>query len=121
MHVRIKSLARRFNGYVERTSTREAFQTNDTYVPPSIRTGYVFAHATTALDRPRAEVECDIEVQTMYKYLFANINAKSEDGIYPVTVSEIAEAQMEHRIFRKYFSKKAFKNRDKHIRSVVIN
>ena len=57
----------------------------------------------------------------MYKYLFANIPTKSEDDIYPVTVSEIAEAQMKHRVFRKYFSKKAFKNRDKHIRSVVIN
>ena len=58
-------------------------------------------------------------VQYQNKYVFANLS--STDGeIYPVTVAEIAEAQLKHIIFRKYFRKRPFSARDHNITPAVI-
>ena len=59
--------------------------------------------------------------QTVHKnkYVFANLS--STDGkFFPVTVAEIAEAQLKHRIFRKYFRNRPFSARDRNISPAVI-
>ena len=53
------------------------------------------------------------------KYVLANLS--STDGeVFPVTVAEIAEAQMKHRLFRKYFRDKPFRARDRNISPAVV-
>ena len=59
------------------------------------------------------------QVTTNFKYLFANVHNEDE-GIYPVTVSDIVDCQKEHRLYKKYFKDKPFKDQDKYIRPKVV-
>jgi hypothetical protein len=58
------------------------------------------------------------QVQDKFKYLFAS--SKTDENIYPVTISEISDCQSKHRTYRKYFKKKSFKNRDYKITLKVV-
>ena len=49
-------------------------------------------------ERSTANAVDDNQVNHHRKYLFANTSAKTEDEIYPVTVSEITAAQQKHRL-----------------------
>ena len=65
--------------------------------------------------------DVDIRVLPELKYLFANMSTRDKDGIYPVTIAEIAEKQRLHRYCKQYFSDKSFKKRDPDIGPKVIN
>ena len=54
------------------------------------------------------------------KNVFANIS-EEEDDIYPPTVAEIASEQRSHRLYKRYFKDKPFKNRDKKISVRIID
>ena len=112
-HVRNMSLVKLFNGHVKMTTNIEAFRTNNIYVPTGTHT---FAHQlesaranySTITFIPREDFERNAQnkpygnqVKHHLRYLFANTSAKYEDGIYPVTVSEIAAAQQKHRLYKK--------------------
>ena len=65
----------------------------------------------------------ELQVQISNRYLFANRTAEIEDEIHPVTIKEIAEAQQAHKHYSKYFrsSKRAFKDKNRHISARVIS
>ena len=56
-------------------------------------------------------------------YLFTNRTAEIEDEIHPVTIREIDEAHQAHNHYSKYFrsSKRAFKDKNRHISARVIS
>lgn len=58
------------------------------------------------------------QVLDKFKYLFAS--SKTDENIYPVTISEISDSQSRHRTYKKYFKKKSFKNRDYKITPKVV-
>ena len=101
VHVRNMSLIKLFNGYVTKTTTCEAFQTDDVYVPISTRTfanQLESAHANYSTisfmplkdcKRSATNVVDASQVKHHLKYLFANASAKDGDEIYSMTVSEI--------------------------------
>ena len=61
-----------------------------------------------------------VQVQEPIKHLFANLSNKDEDTVYPLTISEIAECQKDHKLFRKYFKDKLFKDKDSNISPKVV-
>ena len=107
------SLVNSFNGYVSKTKNSKAFQTDNVYVPIGTRTfenhlESTRANYSTIAFMPREDRErsaqnevYDKQVRHHLKYLFANISAKDENEIYPVTVSEFAAAQQKHRLYKK--------------------
>jgi hypothetical protein len=126
VHLRNKTLVKFFNSYVDKTHGGELNQTNVDFVPEGT------ARVDSDLDQPRINYSgirtLDTElyeplankhqVLDKFKYLFAS--SKTDENIYPVTISEISDSQSRHRTYRKYFKKKSFKNRDYKITPKVV-
>ena len=67
--------------------------------------------------RPTSDNESHNDI---VNHVFANIS-DDEDDIYPPTVAEIASEQRGHRLYKRYYKKKPFKNRDKRISLKVMD
>ena len=134
VHVKNKCLAKLLRRYVQATTEFEPFQTDEGYLPPgTIRTmhgsheeyrynGMLVTDDTT--QKPvRDDDAAELQVQISDRYLFANRTAEIEDEIHPVTIKQIDEAQQAHKHYSKYFrsSKRAFKDKNRHISARVIS
>ena len=97
MHLQTKTLVKKINSYIEKTHGGEASQPNFDCVPQSTASlGFFlicFALITLVPGIKIRELceptENQQHVQDKFKYLFAN--SKSDEDIYPVTVSETAD------------------------------
>ena len=115
IHVRNMTLAKLFDGYVSNKTNSEAFQMNGVYVPigtctfvnhlESVCANYSTISDTSHDDHERSTITAvnDNQVKKHNKYLFAEINKKDDDEIYLVTVSEIADSQRRHRLYKNHF------------------
>ena len=128
VHLRSKALAKLFNGYVEHTHGGESYQTDYTYVNNNdVVRDFGTARANYSsicrdIETSVAPLANQQQVEDSFKYLFANNNENRNMGeeIFPVTVSEIADAQKSHNLYKKYFKDKPFKKRDSKISSMVV-
>ena len=115
IHVRNMVLAKLFNGYARKITNSNIFQTNNVCVPigtrmflnhlKSANANYSTMNDMSHDDRERSAIVAVINnsVKKHPKCLFANISKTDEDEIYLLTVSEIADSQRRHRLYKNHF------------------
>ena len=122
MHKRERSLAVLLRSYSEETADY-TFQTDAksdimvhtcTSDSTTIGTSRINnSHIKTINEEYEVVEPCRKQAFLQIQNLFAaKINSKDDEEIYPLTVQEIADAQLAHPQYKNYFMTRAFKNRD---------